>query len=221
MDEADSPPSLDRLRADLLTGGRLEKLEAIDAAALMGAPAAALVPILATFLTSEEYVPCDQRRYHFSGHAHLCFDAMQAIESIGTPPELRTLRTLLADPRVFFLPEASYDQGAYIGDYGGIKIAPAGLAARLVPLMRHRAFDLLPELFAAACNPSEEIGGPARRAFRKLAEFLPDASPVARAGYRAAVEAMAALPEAVAPTSLHGFELRDLAAACTRKMNAG
>jgi hypothetical protein len=71
---------------------------------------------LAALLVSDEYMPCKSLKYEFSGHDLIAFSAMQAIESIGVPPDIETLRTLLADRRVFELPEASYDQGAYIGD---------------------------------------------------------------------------------------------------------
>ena len=46
------------------------------------------------------------------------------------------------------MPEASYDQGAYIGDYSSTTFSPAGLAARLVPLLAEKSFALLPELIS-------------------------------------------------------------------------
>lgn len=214
------PPDLASLRAMILTGTPRRKLDAIEAAALLHEEAADLVPLLTGLLTSDEYVPCYAQKYDFSGHAPLAFEAMRAIESIRFAPEAATLRTLLADSRVFALPEASYDQGAYIGDYGQELLAPAGLAARLVPMMGQSGFELLPELFDAACSSEDQIGKPARLALERMACLLGEATSATRSAVAAVAAKMATLPEAMLPTTHRGFDLRDLAILLKKKLAA-
>lgn len=217
---AERPTDLATLHDMMVSGPRWEKLEAINTAALMHGAAAPLVPLIATFLTSTEYVPCTQQKYDFSGHAPLANEAMRAIESIGVAPDAQVLRALLLDPQVLEFPEASYDQGAYIGDYGCEFVAPAGLAARLVPVMGQAGFVLLPELFQAACSLEDEIGKPARRAFQEMTKLLPEASAQSRRALADVAERMAFMPDALEPKSHRGFDLRDLAALLKKKLAA-
>lgn len=108
------------------------------------------------------------------------------------------------------LPEASYDQGAYIGDYSTQHIAPAALAARLVPMLKTDGFLLGPELAAAALAEQEIIWKSAILALGRLARLVAEASPERRATLVGEIERLAASPEATAPTSHRGFDLRDL-----------
>lgn len=204
----------------MVLGRRREQLDAINAAALLYGAAAPLVPLLATFLTSSEYVPCTEQDYDFSGHTPLAFEAMRAIELIGVAPSIPVLRALLLDPRVLEFPEASYDQGAYIGDYGRSTHAPAGLAASLVPVMGQAGFVLLPELFQAACSSQDEIGKSARLAMERMTGLLPEASAESRRSMERIAELMASLPDALEPKSYRGFDLRDLAALLKKKLAA-
>jgi hypothetical protein len=206
-----SPRRIAELRAMLETGRRRQKLDAMEEAALAHASAAPLVPDLAPFMTSSDYVPCTERQYDFSGHAPLAFQAMSTIESIGVAPDIETLRRLLGDHRRIVLPEACYDQGAYIGDYSSEALAPAGLAARLVPLMGADAFGLLAELAANARHEDDLIAGPARRAVIALSRLSAASEPRAAAMLRGEMEAVAALPEVAAPATHRGFALRDMA----------
>jgi hypothetical protein len=217
---ADASSGLEVLRAKLTSKRRVEQLEGIRGAARLGAAAAPLVPDLAAFLTSDDYVPCTALDFEYWGHAPLAEEAAGAIESIGVAPDVELLKRLMSDPVILVLPEASYDQGAYIGDYGQERLAPAGLAARLALLLGQSAFDLLPELFVAAQSAEKEIGRPARRSIESLLALLPDASPARRAGFAEMVERMAVLPAAAVPTTSHGFDLRDLAALCRKRLAA-
>lgn len=217
---ADPSSELEALRAKLASTRRVEQLEGIRGAAKLGAAAAPLVSDLAAFLISDDYVPCTALDFEYSGHAPLAEAAAGAIEAIGVAPGAELLKRLMSDPVILILPEASYDQGAYIGDYGQERLAPAGLAAQLVPLLGQKSFDLLPELFQAAQSLEKEIGRPARRSIERMLALLPEASAADRARFAETIEQIAALPEAVAPTTSHGFDLRDLAALCRKRLAA-
>ena len=201
-----------QLRAMLLTGRRRQKLDAMEEAALAHASAAPLVPDIADFMTSSDYVPVGDRKYGFSGHAPLAFQAMSTIESIGVAPHVETLRRLLGDHQLIVLPEASYDQGAYIGDYSSETLAPAGFAARLVMLMGADAFGLFAGLAANARHQEELIADPARRAILKLSLLGPALTADTIAVLRGEMAAVQMLPEVAAPTTSRGFALRDMAA---------
>lgn len=218
---AAEPHSIEQLRALLHSPEPRDNLKAMDAMVPLKGAAAPLVPDLLPFLTSEAYVPCTAREYEFSGHALLCEQSASLIEHIGAAPDTAALGKLLADPRVFLLPEASYDQGAYIGDYSGTTAAPAGLAARLVPLLREDAFALLPALAANARAEADEIAHPTHRALRRLATIASTASPASRAAFEVMIGGMAALPQAVEPRAHRGFDLRDLARDCRRILARG
>lgn len=215
-----TPERIAALRGILATGNRYEKLDAIEEAGQAGAHAAPLVPNLARLLTSEEYVPCESLDFPYWGHAPLGEEAVGAMQLIGKAPDVPTLLALLDDTRVFELPEASYDQGAYIGDYGTDYIAPAGLAAQLVPLMGADSVELLPVLERNAQIERKEIGAPARRAILDLATIMAIAPDAARQVYVATVDRIAALPDVIAPKTHLGFDLRDLVAACRRRLRS-
>lgn len=200
------------LRLILQSGRRRQKLDAMEEAALAHASAAPLVPDIADFMTSADYVPVGEQEYDFSGHAPLAFQAMSTIESIGVAPDVETLRRLLGDHQLIVLPEASYDQGAYIGDYGSETLAPAGLAARLVMLMGADGFGLFAELAANARHQEDLIADPARRAILKLSLLGPALTADSIAMLRGEMAAVQMLPEVASPASWRGFALRDMAA---------
>ena len=214
-------PDLDALRAALRSPVPLDNLAAIEAAAKMREAAAPLVPDLLQFLTSEAHVPCTSREYEFSGHALLAEEARGAIEMIGVAPGFDALRRLLADHRVFLMPKASYDQGAYIGDYDSETLAPAAQAARLVALFGQGGFAFLPDLEANARCEADEIGQPSRRAIGEMSKLYRDASEGDRQAFAAAIDRIANLPDVLAPTTHRGFDLRDLARACKREIEKG
>lgn len=217
------PPTaeqLDAMRAQLRSGDAYRQLDVLETAWQYGAGAEPLVPDIAVLLTSQDYVPVSARKYDFSGHAPIAQSARSAIESIGVPPDLETLRALLADHRIFELPEASYDQGAYIGDYGTEYVAPAGSAARLCELMGLDTAQLLEPLGLNAFAENELISWPAQRAIMKLATLLgdPGSDPYAQAALAALATVIEALPEVVSPASKRGFALRDLAQHIRKKL---
>lgn len=213
--------ALDELRTLLHSSRPRDNLDAMEAAARMHADAGPLVPDLVRFLYSEAYVPCTARKYEFSGHAILAEEAMRVIEEIGVAPPMDELRRLLADRRVTMMPEASYDQGAYIGDYSSSTFSPAGLAARLVPLYGQDSFALLSDLLSAALDEPEEIRRPAQRAMKRLALVAMQAAPEHHAAYAAAIEHIAGLPEVVTPATHRGFDLCDLVRDCRKVLGQG
>jgi hypothetical protein len=212
---------IDALLAALKSPRPRDNLAAIEAAASLRAAGAPLVAELIQFLTSQAYVPCTAREYEFSGHAILAGAATRTIEAIGVAPDMDDVRRLLADHRIFTLPKACYDQGAYIGDYDSETTAPAGNAARLVALLGQGGFALLPQLAGNARHEAEEIGRPARRAIADLAKLAPQATVAIRQDFIAAIDRIADLPEALTPTTSRGFDLRDLARACRRELGGG
>ncbi len=214
MGEEPAPTSTEALRALLHSPDPWDNLCAIEAMVALKTEAAPLVDDLLGFLTSEKYVSCTNRKYEFSGHAILAEDAAGMIEWIGAPPDREKLRALMADRRVVMMPEASYDQGAYIGDYSSTTFSPAGLASRLVPLLGQDAFALLPELVANAFNEAEEIGRPARRGMRNMVPVVVAAAPHDRDAYVAEIDRIAALPDVATPRTHIGFDLRDLVRDC-------
>lgn len=227
MVEPSEPPAqpvtaeqIERWRAALRGGDRYNQLDAIEAAGQLGRAAAGLVPDIVLFLASSDYVPCTGREYEFSGHAPLAQSATSAIESIGVVPDFATLRTIMADHRLIMLPEASYDQGAYIGDYSSETIAPAGFAARLVELAGLGGFDLLDALAENALHEAKEIYWPAHRCIMRLAEKVAVATDEQRSRLLALTEAIEAMPVTTPPTTHHGFDLRDLARYCRKRLNA-
>jgi len=207
-------------RAAMRDGDRYERLEAIEGAGNAGRAAAALVPDLAALLTSEDYVPCTARKHEFSGHAPLAQSAMFAIEGIGVSPEIDTLRTLLGDPRIFLLPEASYDQGAYIGDYSSESIAPAGFAGRLAEMLGLSGFALLDDLALSARHEDKLIAWPSQRCIMRLADRAHHATPAECARLADLAASIEALPEAAAPNTHRGFALRDLARHIRKRLSA-
>lgn len=215
-----TPERIEELRVILRDGKRRAKLDAMHEAAIAHASAAPLVPDIAVFMTSEDYVPVEEQDYSFSGHSPLSWAAMGSIESIGVAPDLATLRKLLDSRTVMILPEASYDQGAYIGDYSSESIAPAALAARLVPLMREDGFVLLPELLWNAQQEEKLIWESAILAIKKLLPFLPDTAEYHREHLNAWAIAVSVSAEGRKPTSWRTSELRDLAALCQKKLKA-
>ncbi len=213
---------IEKLRAMLREGTRREKLDAMVEAAIAGPPAAALVPIFGLFLGSQDYVPVSERDYDFSGNAPLATAAMSAIEAIGAPPDPAQLRRLLADRRVFELPEASYDQGAYIGDYGTEYVAPAALAAQLVPLLGQGAFALLPDLVRNGRDELKLIWESAIAAIGKFVALLPEASPADRAALAEVVAEIEGLPDVVVNTrGERAFALREVARLYRRRLVPG
>lgn len=210
------PPSdgqVQAMRAELRSGDAYRQLAVLDVAWQYGTGAGPLVPDIVALLTSQDYVPVNARKHDFSGHAPIAQSARSAIESIGVAPDVDTLRTLLADHRIFELPEASYDQGAYIGDYGTEYIAPAGLAARLCEMMGADTALLMKALGRNALAENELIAWPAQRAIMKLADKLaqPGSDPYAQAALAAMATDIETLPEVATPASKRGFALRDLA----------
>lgn len=215
-----SAEQIESWRQALRSGDKYQQLAAIEAAGQAGTPAATLVPDLAAFLTSEDYVPCTSRDYEWSGHALLAWSAMSTIEAVGIAPDFDTLRTVMADHRLLLLPEASYDQGAYIGDYSSQTIAPAGFAAQLVELAGLRGFELLDALVVNARHDAKEIYWPAHRTIMRLADRVAEASAEQRAQLLALTEAIEAMPDAAQPTTMRGFDLRDLARHCRKRLGA-
>lgn len=208
---APTAEQIEAWRKALRDGDKYECLVSIEAVAKAGRAARSLTPDLAALLTSEDYVPCTAREYEFSGHALLAQSAASAIEAIGVSPEIETLRALLADSRLFVLPEASYDQGAYIGDYGSETIAPAGLAGRLAEMLGLSGFALLDALAAAAHHEDKLIAWPSQRCIMRLADRAHHATLDDRARLADLAASLEAMPEAAAPTTHRGFALRDLA----------
>ena len=202
MTEPNPAPSAEQIeawRAALRGGDKYKCLEAIEAAAKAGRAARSLVPDLAALLTSEDYVPCTAREYEFSGHALLAQSAMFAIEGIGVSPEIETLRTLLGDPRIFLLPEASYDQGAYIGDYSSETIAPAAFAGRLSEMLGLSAFALLDDLATAARHDDKLIAWPSQRCIMRLADRAQHATADECARLADLASSIESMPEVAAP----------------------
>src|SRR6185295_17691983 len=76
------------------------------------------------------------------------------------------------------------DQGTYVGDYAARDLAPAGLAAELVPLMGVRGLRLLPELVANA--------GRSHPAIAALVARVSDDDAALGAGLRGEIDAVAA-----------------------------
>jgi hypothetical protein len=214
-----TPERIAELRAMLLTGRRRQKLDAMEEAAHAHASAAPLVPDIAPFLTSTDYVPVGERAYDFSGHAPLAFQAMSTIESIGVAPDVETLRRLLGDHQLIVLPEASYDQGAYVGDYSSETLAPAGFAARLVMLMGADGFSLFAEIATNARHQEDLIADPARRAIVKLSLLGPALTAASIAVLRGEMTDVQMLPEVAAPASWRGFALRDMAADVSKNLD--
>lgn len=210
------PPTAEELaamRAELRSNDPYRQLPVLEKLWQYREGAAALVPDIAPLLTSESYVPVSGRKYSFSGHAPIAQHACSAIESIGVPPDRATLEKVLADHRIFELPEASYDQGAYIGDYGTDYIAPAGLAARLCELMGADMWPLVKALGWNALAENELIYWPAHRAIMRFADAVapPDSNPDARVAIAALAMVIDVMPEVMMPATKRSFALRDLA----------
>lgn len=215
-----SPERVEELRRIIRDGKRWEKAAAMHEAAVAASGAESLVLDIAVFLTSDDYIRVSEQDYSFSGITPLAQAAIGSIESIGIAPDVATLKKLLDDRRIFLLPEASYDQGAYIGDYSSQEVAPAALAARLVPLMRADGFSLLPELFWNAQQEQKLIWESAILAIRKLLPFLSDAAEHHREYLASMAMAISVSRESAKPTSWRTSELRDLAALCQKRLKA-
>jgi hypothetical protein len=213
-----TPARIEELRNLLRSGSRKGKLDAMEEAARGHGLAASLVPDLAALMTSSEYVPCTQREYEFSGHASLAWTSASVIEAIGVAPEIDILRQLLANHQLIVLPEACYDQGAYIGDYSSKTVAPAGQAAKLVRLMGMDGFALFDELAANARHEEDLIADPARRTIISLSQLCAAAPAESVKRFRRELDAVAALPEVMTPATHRGFALRDMARDCVRKL---
>ncbi|MGE0280102.1 MAG: hypothetical protein AB7P20_05750 [Rhizobiaceae bacterium] len=223
MARPDPPPSDEQIeawRAALGGSDKYARLTAIEAAGQAGRAARSLVADLAALLTSEDYVPCTAREYEFSGHALLAQAAASAIESIGVSPEIETLRSLLGDPRIFLMPEASYDQGAYIGDYSSETIAPAAFAGRLTEMLGLRGFALLDDLAATARHEDKLIAWPSQRCIMRLADRAHHASPEESAKLATLTTELEAMPEVAAPNTHREFALRDLARHLRKRLAA-
>ncbi|HTV68439.1 MAG TPA: hypothetical protein VMF90_07880 [Rhizobiaceae bacterium] len=214
------PPSIEDLRKALRSGRPFEKLDAIEAASKFKQAAAPLIPDLVALLSSDEYVQCTSLDIEAFGHAVIAERACAALGSIGIMPDIEVLRSVLNDKRVHELPEASYDQGAYIGDYGTEYVAPAAIAAKLIEYLGPSGFDLLPEIIENAMVENEHIGKPSRRVIAMLGHELGTYSPDEVAAYAAAIETIGSQPEALKPTTHRGFDLRDLAIFGRRKLAA-
>lgn len=217
------PPTaeaLEAMRAELGSGDPYRQLPVLETVWQYREGAAGLVPDIAALLTSEAYVPVNGRKYAFSGHAPIAQHACSAIESIGVAPDSETLVPLLEDRRIFELPEASYDQGAYIGDYGTDYIAPAAYAARLCELMGADMAPLVKALGWNALAENELIYWPAHRAISRFADVM--SGEKGHYDGRIAITALAAvidaLPEVAAPATKRGFALRDLARHIHKKL---
>jgi len=207
------PPSAEQIeawRAALRGGDKYACLAAMEAAAKAGRAARSLLPDLAALLTSDDYVPCTARAYEFSGHAPLAQSAASVIEAIGVAPDVETLRRLLADPRTFLLPDASYDQGAYIGDYSSETIAPAAFAGRLAEMLGLGGFALLEDLAVTALHDDTLIAWPSQRCIMRLADRAHHAAPHECARLADLAARLEAMPDVAAPATHRGFELRDL-----------
>lgn len=213
-----TPERIEELRTLLRNGSRNEKLDAMEEAVLGRDLAASLVPDLAALMTSSEYVPCTEREHEFSGHASLAWTAASVIESIGVAPAVDVLRRLLEDHQLIVLPEACYDQGAYIGDYSSETIAPAGQAAKLVRLMGLDGFSLLDELAANALQDEELIADPARRTIVALVKLGTAIPPDDLRRLWLLLDHIQALPEVTTPTTHRGFALRDMARDSVRNL---
>jgi hypothetical protein len=213
-----TPDRIEELRDLLRNGDRDQKLDAMDEAVHGNGLSGSLVPDLAALMTSSDYVPCTQREYEFSGHASLAWTAASVIESIGVAPSVEVLRQLLADHQLIVLPEACYDQGAYIGDYSSETIAPAGQAAKLVRLMGVNGFALFDELAANARHEEELIADPARRTIIALSQLCAAAPAESVGRLWRELDDIAALPEVATPATHRGFALRDMARDCLKRL---
>lgn len=217
------PPTAEQIeawRAALRGGDKYECLEAIEAAGRTGRSARSLVPDLAALLTSEDHVPCTAREYEFSGHALLAQSAASVIEAIGVAPDIEMLRMVLADPRIFLMPEASYDQGAYIGDYSSEYIAPAAFAGRLAEMFGLSGFALLDDLAATALHEDKLIAWPSQRCIMRLADRAHHAAPTECARLADLAARLEAMPEVATPNTHRGFALRDLARHLRKRLAA-
>lgn len=215
-----TPERVDELRSLLRDGKRREKGAAMHEAALAAGGAEPLVPDIAAFMTSDDYLRVSEQDYASSGITPLAFAAMRSIESIGIAPSLATMRALLDNRTVVLLPEASYDQGAYIGDYSSQEVAPAELATQLIPLMGAGGFVLLPELLHNIRNGEALIWESAIRALKRLAPLLAEAADYQRELLAASMMAISLMPEARKPASARGFALRDIAVLYQKKLAA-
>ena len=106
-------------------------------------------------------------------------------------------------------------------EIGEPRVTVVEQAARLVPLFGQGGFAFLPDLEANARHEADEIGQSARRAIGDLSRLYRDASEGDRQAYAATIDRIANLPEALAPTTHRGFDLRDLARACKRETEKG
>lgn len=214
-----APFDVEDARRKLQSDDLRDKVAAMDAAALAGPAAIPLIPDLVPYLHSTEYLPVTAREYSFSGHAPLCWEAMCAIRATKAGPEKEVLKDLLLDREILMLPEASYDQGAYIGDYSSVTYAVAGLAARIVREMGEGGIPYTPELLVAAQWPDKEIWQPAIVAMSGMAKLLPDVSLEHRAGLTWLCEEIARMPEVNPPRTDWAFELRDLRDLLRRRLD--
>lgn len=181
-----------------------EAMQTIEEAALAGRAAAGRVPALATLIGRSDYA----HRF-YSDHALIGEQAAYAIRQIGVAPDLDRLRELLADPRILEFPVACYDQGTYVGDYATRNVAPAGLAAMLVPLLGVEGLRLFRELATNAANAHDEIAEPARAAIDKLLGLLTGAEePEFLTTVKGEAEAMTGAAEA-----------GDIAKACLKRLD--
>ena len=71
----------------------------------------------------------------------------------------------------------------------------------LIAVLGQNGYALLPELEANASHEADHIGAPARRAIGELGELYAQADEVARSAFTAAIDRIANLPEALAPTT--------------------
>lgn len=171
-----------------------ETMRFIEAAALAGAAASARVPALVDLIDSSDYA----HRF-YADRALVGEQAAYAIRQIGVAPGIEELRRLLADPRCLEFPVACFDQGTYVGDYATRDVAPAGLAAMLVPLLGTEGLGLFRELAMNAASSHEEISASARAAIDTLlAGLTGDEPPRLLAFLRKEATAMMDRPEAKA-----------------------
>jgi hypothetical protein len=136
------------------------KLSSTDAPSVLAAikvaakrKEACVVCDLLSLLESDLIVECTAFDFQSSGHQEIAVAAAEALEQIGAPPPFDRVAALLAGTKRLMVPEACYDQGAYIGDYSSAMIVPSALAARIANLLGDDAFKLTAEIAQQTRDP--------------------------------------------------------------------
>ncbi len=90
-----------------------------------------LLPAIVNLLSSSQHVPCTNMENPGLGHQSIALAAMRILLALNLPLPADPVLKILNDDASIELPEACYDQGAYIGDYATFAFLPAAYAARV------------------------------------------------------------------------------------------